>query len=156
MGKINKIYLADLDKQARVETKKVLAVKNMGLEGDRYFGSCKNYKGWQLSLVEKEAIEKFCKQFNLPLDLSILKRNIVTEKIDLNHLTGREFQVGEALCKGIELCFPCMELCMELGKTEETAKRMYDFLLDCGGLRADIIQSGKIEAGSLVKECNTV
>jgi MOSC domain-containing protein YiiM len=107
-----------------------------------------------LTLVEKKAIVSFCEKFGITQSLDVLKRNIVTTDIDLNELVGKEFRIGDAICSGIELCFPCMELCKELGKTDKIANEMFLFLKSSGGIRADIIASGKIEIQNRIQEKN--
>ena len=66
-------------------------------------------------------------------------RNIVTEGIQLNVLVGKEFLIGKVKVKAHDLCKPCKNL-QESLKQKNTVKE----LLHTGGLRCEILSSGKI------------
>jgi hypothetical protein len=77
-----------------------------GIEGDRHFGKRK-VPGENLTLVEAEELEAFAEERGVPVDLSQSRRNIVTRGVRLNDLVGKEFRLGTALLRGVELCEPC-------------------------------------------------
>ena len=66
-------------------------------------------------------------------------RNIVTEGIQLNVLVGKEFFIGKVKVKAHDLCRPCKNL-QESLQQKNTVKE----LLYTGGLRCEILSSGKI------------
>ena len=66
-------------------------------------------------------------------------RNIVTEGIQLNVLVGKEFFIGTVKVKAHDLCRPCKYL-QESVHQKNTVKE----LLHTGGLRCEILSSGKI------------
>jgi MOSC domain-containing protein YiiM len=70
----------------------------------------------------------------------------VTRGVPLNHLVGREFQVGAVRLFGRRLCEPCEHL------EGLTIKGVLTGLIHRGGLRADIVLGGSIRVGDTVKE----
>ena len=66
-------------------------------------------------------------------------RNIVTQGIRLNELVGKEFLIGSVKVKAHDLCRPCKNL-QESLQQKNTVKE----LLHTGGLRCEILSSGKI------------
>jgi MOSC domain-containing protein YiiM len=71
---------------------------------------------------------------------------VVTRGVPLNHLVGREFQVGAVRLRGMRLCEPCEHL------EGLTTKGVLTGLLHRGGLRADIISGGTIRVGDSVSD----
>ena len=74
------------------------------------------------------------------------RRNLVTKNIDLNNLVGKKFSIGEAKFKGHDLCYPCKYLQNKLNQ-----KNFIKFLLKKGGLRCEILTSGKISVGDIIE-----
>ena len=72
-------------------------------------------------------------------------RNIVTKDIKLNNLLGKEFSAGSVKLKGNDLCRPCKHLETLLGYNDI----IKEFLLK-GGLRCEILSSGKIYIGDKI------
>ncbi len=82
-----------------------------GLEGDRYYeeeGFYSDHPGpiREVSLIEEETIQALRRDQNLVLAPGATRRSILTRGVPLNHLVGREFRVGEATLRGVELCEP--------------------------------------------------
>lgn len=126
------------------------AVPGKGLDGDRYFhqvGTFSNKPGpdRELTLIEVEALEGLKRDYAIDLEPRDSRRNIVTRRVPLNHLVGREFKVGGATLKGIRLCEPCSHL-EEL--TRDGVKRG---LVHRGGLRAEIVSEGTIRVGDAIE-----
>ncbi len=65
--------------------------------------------------------------------------------VPLNHLVGREFQIGPVRLRGIKLCEPCGHL------EKMTVPGIEKALLHRGGLRAEILTSGTLRPGDPVK-----
>ena len=146
--------------EAEVEMTKrseVEAVAGSGLRGDRYFseietGTFVTWKpneerpdGYDLTLIEQEAIDAIEREAGIELALGEHRRNIVTRDTALNHLVGKRFRVGEAICRGDRLCEPCGYL------QDITGKDVLDALAHRGGLRADILESGMIRSGDKIE-----
>ena len=126
------------------------AVAGRGLEGDRYFNQVGTYSdrpgpGRELTLVEFEAIEALESDLQIKLQPKDIRRNIVTKGVALNHLVGRTFKVGDVSLRGIRLCEPCSYL------ESLTVQGVEKGLLHRGGLRAQILNDGKIGASDRVK-----
>jgi MOSC domain-containing protein len=125
---------------ARIDA--VGAVAGRGLEGDRYYERRGTFsgrgRGYELTLVESEVLDSI----DLPWEQA--RRNIVTTGIELNALVGHRFTVGEVECIGRRLAEPCAHL--------ESLSRpgLLRPLVHRGGLRADILQGGRISVGDEV------
>ena len=128
-----------------VSSPNVMVQEGKGIVGDRYF-KASNRKGpdYQLSLIEREAIDAFNAQFGTRLLPEAPRRNIVTTGVRLNDLCGRQFRVGPILLEGLELCEPC-----RLFKIR-TDPRTLKFFEGRGGLRTRILSSGVLEVGALI------
>ena len=132
--------------EARGEVK---ATPGRGIEGDRYFegtGTWSNHpgEGREITLVEMEAFEGLARERNIALKPGETRRNLVTRGVPLNHLVGKEFQVGDVRLVGIRLCEPCHYL------EEMTTKGVLVGLIHRGGLRANVLTSGIIRGGDSV------
>ena len=132
--------------EARGEVK---ATPGRGIEGDRYFegtGTWSNHpgEGREITLVEMEAFEGLARERNIALKPGETRRNLVTRGVPLNHLVGKEFQVGNVRLVGIRLCEPCHYL------EEMTTKGVLVGLIHRGGLRANVLTSGIIRVGDSV------
>jgi len=123
------------------------AVPGRGLEGDRYWdgrGTFAGRRGFDLTLIEAEALEALAADGNVELAWEEARRNLVTRGIDLNSLVGRSFRVGEVECVGRRLAEPCAHL--------ERLSRpgVIRGLVHRAGLRADILTDGVIRPGDAV------
>ena len=96
--------------------------------------------GSALTLVEDEV----CASFAPPLTADEHRRTVVTRGIDLNALVGREFTIGLVRCRGMRLCEPCTVI------DGYAARPILRALVHRGGLRADILEDGKIRRGDPV------
>jgi MOSC domain-containing protein YiiM len=150
-GGVVAIYLA-ATAGAPMETRRgVEAVAGRGLVGDRYFEGTgywsKNTEvSREVTLIEIEAIEAMAREKNIEIAPGSARRNLITRGVPLNHLVGREFQVGSVRLRGTRLCEPCKYL------EDMTAKGVLVGLIHRGGLRADIVEGGSIQVGDVVTE----
>ena len=150
-GIVDSIYIATAAKEPMRSVPSVRAVLGKGLEGDRYsvaVGTFSDRPGpsREVTLIEMEAIEAVNRDQKLALSPAESRRNIVTRGVRLNNLVDREFRVGEAILKGIRLCETCEHL------ESLTGKAVLSTLVHRGGLRAQVIQEGAIQAGDSVEE----
>src|ERR1041384_3992993 len=76
-------------------------IAGKGIEGDRHFGQTRSR---HVSLIEIEAIEALRRDYNVNIAPGDARREVVTSGVALNHLVGREFQVGEVRLLGTQLC----------------------------------------------------
>ncbi len=149
-GTVNSIHIAPAASEPTVSVEQAHAVPGKGLEGDRYFNREGTYSDRhgpdrEVTLIEIETIQALERDYKLELSPGDARRNIVTRNVPLNHLVGREFQVGEVTLRGIRLNEPCNHLA---SLTEEKVKQG---LVHRGGLRAQILTEGVIRAGDTIQ-----
>ncbi len=124
------------------------AIPGVGLDGDRYalgVGTfSKPLPDRELTLIEAEAIEALKREYHFELAPGDARRNVVTRGVALNHLVGREFQIGDVKVRGIRLCEPCDHL------QRLTGREVVRGLTHRGGLRAQILTQGTIRIGDPV------
>jgi MOSC domain-containing protein YiiM len=144
-GTIEFIYIAPAATAPALSVKEAHAIPGVGLEGDRYaLRQGTFYKpepDFELTLIEAEAIEALKRDYNVDLPPSEARRNLVTRGVALNHLVGRDFQIGEVKAHGIRLCEPCDHL------QRLTGRQLIKGLRHRGGLRAQILTPGAIRIG---------
>jgi MOSC domain-containing protein YiiM len=142
MGRVVHIFVAPTRGAPMEPCTTVTAIANTGLVGDRY-AKLSNRRGpeYQLTLIEIENIEAFAKSVGRPFTPDMPRRNVVTQGVALNALCGYQFQVGEAVLEGIELCEPCSLFSRRAGR--EVLKGF----LHRGGLRTRIVEGGEIWVG---------
>ena len=148
-GTVELIYIAPKATEPTHSVNEVLAVPGVGLEGDRYAlkqGTFfKPEPDFELTLIEAEAIEALKRDYNVELAPGESRRNLITRGVALNHLVGRDFQIGAVKAHGIRLCEPCSHL------QRLTGKQLIKGLLHRGGLRAQILTQGSIRVGDAVR-----
>ena len=145
MGKVVGIGIASIKGSVIQNVNAVEAVKDKGLLNDRKFKK-NNQKQCQITLIEIENINYYnniSKTNFSPVDF---RRNIITENIKLNDLVGKELFVGKVKLKAHDLCRPCKYLQDKL-KQNNVVKEF----LHKGGLRCEILTSGKINVGDIIK-----
>ncbi len=146
MSTIVSIQIADNAESSLRNVEQVNAVAGMGLEGDRYYTrtgtySKKHDESREATFIEAEALEALARDYHVELAGADSRRNFTTRGVALNHLVGREFRVGEATFRGIRLCEPCTHLEKVSGKPARPG------LIHRGGLRAQIVKSGRVCVG---------
>ena len=149
-GSVVSIYIADGPGTVMLPVQEAQAVPGKGLEGDRYFKNLGTFSKPQpdreLTLIEIEAVEGFRNELGVEFEPGAARRNVVTRDVPLNHLVGREFQIGEVKFRGIRLCEPCGHL------ARLSHEGVLPGLVHRGGLRAQILTQGVIRAGDVVRE----
>ncbi len=150
-GEVVSIYVAARAGAPMASRQSVEAIVGRGLEGDRYYEGSGHWSstpgmGRQITLIEIETIEALEREKNIVIAPGASRRNLVTRGVPLNHLVGREFQVGAVRLLGRRLCEPCEYL------EGLTTKGILTGLIHRGGLRADIVLGGSIHVGDSVKE----
>ena len=149
-GRVASIHVAPGAADAMSTVEQVQAVAAKGLEGDRYFLGLGTFwkpkPDYEVTLIEIEALEALQRDYGVALAPAEARRNIVTRGVALNHLVGREFQVGEAILRGLRLCEPCAHL------ERLTQRNVIPGLIHRGGLRAQILIGGTIKVGDRVAQ----
>src|SRR4051812_39079963 len=104
-GRVEAIFVSPQKGDHPHAVESVTAVAGRGLEGNRYFQAGRPAR--ELTLIEVEQLQFAKEEHGLEIDPAASGRNILTRGVDLNSLVGKRFRVGEAECRGIELCEPC-------------------------------------------------
>ena len=121
----------------------VLAGK--GIFGDRHFHSSSEHKG-QITLIEKENIDYYNNKYKTKIPYIDFRRNIITQGIQLNNLVNKKIAIGTIKILPYELCRPCLHL-EKMVRGKDIIK---EFLIK-GGLRCEVLVSGKVRIGDKVK-----
>lgn len=125
----------------------IVAVAGRGVEGDRYYqpdnGSLHD-DTLEITLFEAEAVEEGNEKAGLGLEPADMRRNVMTSGVHLRDLIGRKFRVGEVTLEGLEDNPPCRHL------EELAGKPLLKPLVERGGIRARIVESGTIRIGDAI------
>ena len=138
MGKVLEIGISENKSNKIVNVNEVEAIKGKGLIGEKHFKE-DNKKRSQITLIEIENINHYNKITGTMIPAINFLRNIVTEGVRLNALISKDFFIGNVKVKAHDLCRPCKNL-QEFLQQKNTVKE----LLYTGGLRCEILSSGKI------------
>jgi hypothetical protein len=154
-GTLEHIYLV-AEKRGETEAREKIELEaGLGIVGDRYHAYAKSCLAAEdpvpenhLSLIDKSVLDDFLanQAKDSGLEYADFRRSLITSGVDLNALVDKEFMVGTARCRGIELCEPCAFLAATVHRG------VLPGLVNRGGLRAIIIKSGNAEIGSAVTE----
>ena len=145
MGRVVQIGIVNNKGNQIQNVNLVEAIKGKGLLNDRKFEE-NNQNERQVTLIEIENINHFNKISKTNIPAVDFRRNIITKNIKLNDLLDKEFFVGNVKLKAHDLCRPCKYLQEKL-KQENFIKEF----LHTGGLRCEIMSSGKISIGDLIR-----
>ena len=148
MNKISKVFKIGICKknsQKIDEISEIEVLSGKGILGDRHFHDYNNYKG-QITLIEKENIDYYNNKYKNKIPYIDFRRNIVTEGIELNSLVKKEIEIGTIKILPYELCRPCVHL-----EQMVSGKDIIKEFLRRGGLRCEVLVSGKAKIGDKIK-----
>lgn len=121
---------------AMEERDELHCVAGEGVQGDRFFGYKKDYKG-QITFLAWEVYQSLCQSLGVEdRDAAVLRRNVVTRGVDLNDWIGKEFEIQGVRFLGTVECSPCHWM------NQAFAPGAEEFLRGRGGLRAKILSGG--------------
>ncbi|MBB1489120.1 MOSC domain-containing protein [Oceanospirillum sediminis] len=143
-GRLDWIGLRPGRKQPMITTESVMALAELGLEGDHRCEKTPG-SGRQVTLIAAESIrtiEIYSGHQHISPDQ--LRRNLVISGININLLRHQRFRIGDAVFEATALCHPCSRMNQTIGPGGAAAMFGY------GGLCARIIQSGLISTGDQV------
>jgi MOSC domain-containing protein YiiM len=114
-----------------------------GLAGDHY-GRLDGDR--QVTLIQSENLATIASHLGrsevLPRDM---RRNIVTQGINLLALKDRRFRIGDALLEASGECHPCSRM------EEAFGAGGYNAVRGLGGIVARVVQGGRIRLGDIVE-----
>ena len=142
-GIVAGIYISPIKGAPNNYVEQIHVVPGAGIEGDHYFyipGPNKTppKPGFQLTLIELEAIEAISKEDGITFTPDQTRRNLVTRGVSLNNLVGVVFSIGKIQVRGIRLCEPCNKLAKRIDP------RIEQSMAHRGGLRVEILTDGII------------
>jgi MOSC domain-containing protein YiiM len=121
-----------------VEVEHVECVAGRGLRGDRFFDYKEDYKG-QVTLFSWEVFDALRRERGQPeLSPAVLRRNLLVEGVDLNVLSGVQFELQGVVLESSGECKPCYWMDEAVGAGAE------EWLKGRGGLRCKIITGGTL------------
>ncbi|MBB6522641.1 MOSC domain-containing protein [Pseudoteredinibacter isoporae] len=143
-GELRWIGLRPARKKAMISVERVMALAELGLEGDHRStktpGSAR-----QVTLISEEhiaCIKSLCQLDELPPEF--LRRNLLISGINLNALRHQRFKIGDALFEATAQCHPCSRMVEPLGPSGPAN------MLGYGGLCAKILEGGEITVGDQI------
>ena len=145
MSKVSEIAISQYPKGIMESVNSVEVIAGKGIVKDRRFKE-NNNKIEQITLIEIENIDYYNRLTGTLIPYIDFRRNVITEGIKLNELVNKEFLIGEIRVKAHDLCRPCKYL-QERLKQGNIIKEF----LRRGGLRCEILNSGKIVVGDKIK-----
>ena len=148
MNKISKVFKIGICKKNSEKIDEISEIKVLsgkGILGDRHFRDDKDYKG-QITLIEKENIDYYNNKYKSKIPYIDFRRNIVTEGVELNNLIKEEIEIGTIKILPYELCKPCLHL-----EQMVNSKDIIKEFLRRGGLRCEVLVSGKVKIGDKIK-----
>ena len=148
MSKISKVFKIGICKKNSEKIDEISEIKVLsgkGILGDRHFRDDKDRKG-QITLIEKENIDYYNNKYKSKIPYTDFRRNIVTEGIELNSLVKKEIEIGTIKILPYELCKPCLHL-----EQMVSGKDIIKEFLRRGGLRCEVLVSGKVKIGDKIK-----
>ncbi|MBL7250886.1 MOSC domain-containing protein [Alloalcanivorax sp. C16-2] len=150
MATVQALYIA-AEKRGPVSRQPAVKVDaGRGIVGDRRYRR-DTPPAEQITLIESERVTAFNQEYGLEVEPGSLRRNLITEGIDLNALEGREFSVGGVRMRGIELCEPCAVVGRLLARPGLSPSEVIRALMGRGGLRAEILDSGVLREGDTIE-----
>ena len=148
MKKVSKVFKIGISKDAGQkinEISEIEVLSGKGILGDRHLHDYNDHKG-QITLIEKENIDYYNNKYKTKIPYTDFRRNIVTEGIELNSLVKKEIEIGTTKILPYELCRPCLHL-----EQMVNGKDLIKEFLRKGGLRCEVLISGKVKIGDKIK-----
>ena len=145
MPKIKAINITNLSGESTIYVNQAILKRNKGIINDRYYENFKK-KYEQVTLIESEKISYFNNNIKSKFNYKDFRRNIVTVGIDLNKMMNKRIQINNVVLKIHQLCQPCRYLQNKL-----SVDNLVKLLINKGGVRAEIVQSGIISIFDEIK-----
>jgi MOSC domain-containing protein YiiM len=131
-----------------VSHRSIRAIAGKGLAHDRYATGRGFYTGvpeWDahVTLLASEPILALATEHDCILEPEILRRNLLTQGMNLETLVGKKFRIGpEVVLYGRKLWPPCSHIVKQTNRVE-----IFKYLAKDTGLGADVLTGGLISCG---------
>ena len=124
------------------EVSSIECVAGHGIRGDRFYDYRDDYKG-QITFFSEEVFDRLSSAFpEVKKSPGVLRRNVIVSGVDLNALIGETFALQGVRFLGTVHCKPCFWLDTAFAPGAEA------WLKGNGGLRAQILTSGRLNTGA--------
>ena len=142
-----RIFIGPEEGGPNEEIAEIEAVAGKGLVGDRYFqdGLDEHHPSLEVTLFSAEGLEAGRADSGLDIEAADMRRNLMTEGIQLSDLLGRRFAAGDVVFEGLEENPPCAHLQRLAGKP------LLKPLVGRAGIRARIVTGGTIRTGDAIR-----
>jgi MOSC domain-containing protein YiiM len=143
-GRLARIGLRPSREVPMVTANSAVMIMGRGIKGDHY--DTRQNGARQVTLIAIEdiaAIASFLGKEGIGLQL--LRRNFVTQGINLVALKSRRFRIGPTLLEWSGECAPCSRMETNLGLGGYNAVRGH------GGITARVIEGGEVQLGDAVE-----
>lgn len=142
-GRVELITIRPERRSTPLIVDEVLAVAQIGLEGDHY--ASKEGKR-QVTLIAQEHLNAAASMLGKgQIDPLLTRRNIVISGVNLLALKGKQFQLGEAILEYTGECHPCSRMEENYGTGGYNAMRGH------GGITCKILKTGRVALGDPLK-----
>tara|TARA_B100000686_G_C16601483_1_gene868893 strand:+ start:513 stop:956 length:444 start_codon:yes stop_codon:yes gene_type:complete len=145
MTEVLKLCIAQNSGEMMKDVIEIEVIVNKGILMDRYFKD-NNESDIQITLIESENIDYYNNISDIKIPYINFRRNIITRGVQLNNLVDKQFYIGNVKLIGHRLCDPCKYL-QDMLKDNQLVKK----LINRGGLRCEILTSGKISIEDKIK-----
>lgn len=145
-GRVAGIYLSMSTGAPMRRVPAVEAVAGSGLRGDRYFTEDPDGDPTEeITLFAREDVDAAVTDSGLAITPGDMRRNIMTEAVDLGDAVGGRLRIGEVVVASLEDNPPCARLQRLAGRA------ILEPLVGRGGLRGRIVAGGTIRDGDAVE-----
>lgn len=146
-AKVTNIWISPSTGEPIHAVNQVEAVEGKGLVGDRYYLGKGYYTGdkvWDanVTLISQEAHDAASAGAEEAFTTDCLRRNIVTQGIDLHALVGADFQIGSAVLRGTKIWPPCDYI-----NSQNPGRDVLKKFAKSAGIGATVVKSGHFGVG---------
>ena len=114
-----------------------LTVEN-GMLGDHYSGISRKR---QVTLMQDDFLMQVSQRMGFKVDMTMTRRNILIQGINLTDLIGKRFRIGTAVLEGTGPCKPCKQMDKTIGPGGWKAME------GLAGITARVIEGGQVKPG---------